>query len=297
MSGLLAQQQPEGEVAVFKAGASEVRLDVQVLQGKRVVADLTKDDFVVFDESTKQKLSYFGRESEPLTVVLLLDVSGSMKRFIQDMSRTAVQALKLLRTGDQVAIMAYGRRAKLHFDFSSNFEDVAGRIRSAPDNPYTGSGTSTNEAVIAAAQLMGKRAPVGRRAIVLVTDNGSLNYQTPDEMVIQELYTANTVVNAIAVGKAERPKQMLASANPDFTWTDVFKLADASGGEAMKAERTDQSFPELMERVRTRYALSYVAPEAASKTFRRIRVDLSPEARKRLGEGIKVRVRSGYFVP
>ena len=295
MSALSAQRQPpDGEVAVFKAGASEVRLDVQVSQGKRVVADLAKDDFVVFDESAKQKLTYFGRETEPLTVVLLLDVSGSMKRFIQDMSRTAVQALQLLRTGDQVAIMAYGRRAKLHFDFSSNFEEVAGRIRSAPDNPYTGSGTSTNEAVIAAAQLIGKRAPNGRRAIVLVTDNGSLNYQTPDEMVIQELYTANTVVNAIAVGKS---KQMVASANPDFTWTDVFKLADASGGEAMKAERTDQSFPELMERIRTRYALSYVAPEAPSKTFRRIRVELTPEARKRLGEGIKVRVRNGYFVP
>ena len=55
MSAPSAQQLPEGEVAVFKAGASEVRLDVQVSQGKRVVADLTREDFVVFDESVKQK--------------------------------------------------------------------------------------------------------------------------------------------------------------------------------------------------------------------------------------------------
>jgi VWFA-related protein len=292
------QQQPaEGEGPVFKAGASEVRLDVQVAKGKRIVADLTKEDFLVFDESTPQKLSYFGREAEPLTVVLLLDVSGSMKRFIQEMSGTALQSLKLLRKGDEVAVMAYARRAKLHFDFSSNFEEVAGRIRSAPDNPYTGSGTSTNEAVIDAAQLIAKRAPTGRRAIVLVTDNGGLNYQVPNEQVYQELYNANTVVNAIAVGKAEKPKPRAPNANPDFTPTDVFQLSETSGGEAIRAERADQTFPEMMERVRTRYALAYVAPEGVSKSFRRVRVDLTPEARKRLGGGVQVRVRKGYFVP
>ena len=290
----MAQQ--EGEVAVFKAGATEVRLDVQVSIGKRLISDLTKEDFVVFDESARQKLSYFGREAEPLTVALLLDISGSMKRYIQEMSRTAQQSLKLLRPGDQVAIMVYGRRSKLHFDFSSNFEEVAGRIRSAPENPYVGSGTSTNEALIETAQLLSKREGLGRRAIVLVTDNGGLNYQVSDESVVQALFAANTVVNAIAVGKAEKPKARPLNANPDFTPTDVFKLADQSGGEAIRAERADQSFVEMMERVRTRYALAYPAPEGVSKTFRRIRVELSAEARKRFA-GAQIRVRSGYFVP
>jgi VWFA-related protein len=294
-AALLAQP-PEGDVAVFKAGATEVRLDVQVSQGKRIVAGLTKDDFVVFDEESRQTLSYFGREAEPLTVVLLLDISGSMKRYIQEMSRTAEQSLKLLRPGDRVAILVYGRNSKLHFDFSSNFDEVAGRLRSAPENPYVGSGTSTNEAVIDAAQLIAKHATAGRRAIVLVTDNGGLNYQVPDEQVVRELFAANTVVNAIAVGKAERPKPMRPGANPDFTPADVFKLAEESGGEAIKAERADRTFPEMMERVRTRYALSYPAPEAASKTFRRVRVELSADARGRYPDA-RIRVRSGYFAP
>ncbi len=282
---------------VFKAGAVEVRLDVQVSQGKRLIADLNKEDFVVYDESAPQRLTYFGREAEPLTVILLLDISGSMKRFIQEMSRSAQQALRMLRRGDQVAIMVYGRRSKLHFDFTSSFDEVAGRIATTTENPYVGSGTSTNEAVIAAAQMLGKRTEPGRKAIVVVTDNGGLNYQAPDEQVIQELYTANTILNAIAVGKADRPKPPPARANPDFTPTDVFKLADQSGGEALKAEHPDQSFTEMMERVRTRYALAYAAPAGAkARTFHRVRVELTPEARKRYANA-QIRVRNGYFAP
>ena len=114
---------------------------------------------------------------------------------------------------------------------------------------------------------------------------------------MHSLYNANTILNAIAVGKAERPKAAPPNANPDFTPTDVFKLADQSGGEALKAERTDQSFPEMMERVRTRYALSYAAPaDAQSKTFRRVRVELTAEARKRYPNS-QVRARNGYFAP
>jgi VWFA-related protein len=295
LAGSAAAQQDQ---PVFQANTAEVRLDVQVSQGRRLISTLTKDDFLVFDESDAQKLTYFGREAEPLTLILLLDVSGSMSRFIREMSRTALQALQLLRPGDQVAIMVYGRRSKLHFDFSSNFEEVARRLESAPENPYVGSGTSTNEAVIAAAQMLAKRttAASGRKSILVVTDNGGLNYQVPDEQVMQELYASNTVLNGIAVGKAERPKKAPSNANPDFTPTDIFKLSEQSGGEALKSDRTSDTFLELMERIRTRYALAYPAPQGlAPKTYRRVRVELTHEAKKRHPDA-QIRVRGGYYV-
>jgi VWFA-related protein len=292
-AGLCAQQEPEP--ATFKAGAAEVRLDVQVSQGRRLIANLERTDFAVRDQSQPVTLSYFGREAEPLSVVLLLDISGSMSRYIAEMSRMASQALAQLRKGDEVAILVYGRRSKLHFDFTSSLEDVARRIQSAPDNPYVGSGTSTNEAVIEAAKLLAPRT--GRKAIIGVTDNGGLNYQVPNDTVIESLFAANTIFNAIAVGKAERGRTVRPGANPDFTPTDVFVLADKSGGEALKADRADQTFVEMIERVRTRYALAYPLPSgAASKTFRRVTVELTPEAQRRYPKA-QVRVRDGYVAP
>ncbi|BDC49646.1 hypothetical protein F183_A19620 [Bryobacterales bacterium F-183] len=289
------QQQQDPEPATFKAGAVEVRLDVQVTQGRRLISTLDKKDFIVQDESRSVPLTYFGREAEPLTVVLLLDISGSMSRYIAEMSRMASQALSQLRKGDEVAILVYARRSKLHFDFTSSLEDVARRIQSAAENPYVGSGTSTNEAVIEAAKLLAPRK--GRKAIIAVTDNGGVNYQVPNDLVIQELYAANTIFNAIAVGKADRNRPARNGGNPDFTLTDVFLLADKSGGEALKADRADQTFVEMIERVRTRYALAYpLPPDAAPKSFRRVSVQLTPEAQKQYPKA-QIRVRDGYTTP
>jgi VWFA-related protein len=289
------QQEHQPEPATFKAGAVEVRLDVQVTQGRRLIATLEKSDFVVYDNSQPVQLSYFGREAEPLSVVLLLDISGSMSRYIAEMSRMASQALSQLRKGDEVAILVYARRSKLHFDFTSSLEDVARRIQSASENPYVGSGTSTNEAVIEAAKLLAPRT--GRKAIIAVTDNGGVNYQVPNDMVVQELYAANTIFNAIAVGKADRNRPARSGANPDFTLTDVFTLAERSGGDALKADRADQTFVEMIERVRTRYALAYPLPaDAASKVFRKVTVELTPSAQKRYPKA-QVRARDGYTAP
>ena len=264
-------------------------------QGRRLIPSLEKSDFVVTDASRPVHLTYFGREAEPLSVVLLLDISGSMSRYIAEMSRMASQALSQLRKGDEVAILVYGRRSKLHFDFTSALEDVARRIQSAPENPYVGSGTSTNEAVIEAAKLLAPRA--GRKAIIAVTDNGGVNYKVPNDAVMRELFVANTIFNAIAVGKAERSRAARSGGNPDFTLTDVFTLAEQSGGEALKADRADQTFVEMIERVRTRYALAYPLPaDAVSGAFRRVTVDLTPEAQRRYPKA-QIRVRDGYTAP
>jgi VWFA-related protein len=135
-----------------------------------------------------------------------------------------------------------------------------------------------------------------RHAILIVTDNLGLNYQASDEKVIRSLYNADTVLNAIVVGKARRPEPERSGryTNPDFTIADVFKIAEQTGGEAVKAVEAGRAFSEMIERIRTRYALHYKPPEARAGTFRRIRVELTPEARKRYPEAV-IRHRSGYY--
>lgn len=289
-----AQDPPETD-PVFRSGVAEVRLDVQVLEGAKLISDLSREDFVVRDEGAPQRLSYFGREREPLSLLLLLDISGSMRRYIELMSRTSREALNLLRPGDRVGIMVYGRRPRLHFDFSESFDEVAQRLRSAPENPYVGAGTSTNDAVVAAARMLAeKTTPAGRRAVLIVTDNGGLNERLPDAEVVRELLKANAVLNAFAVGKAERPRGV--TVNTNYTPTDVFALAEQSGGEALKSDRPDSNFASMMERIRARYALAYPVPaEVRTGQFRRVIVELSAAAKRRYPKAA-IRARSGYYV-
>jgi VWFA-related protein len=297
-SALLGQETATGG-ATFRTGVADVRVDAQVVDGKNVLTGLVQSDFVVTDEGRQQNVIYFGRDSEPLSLVLLLDISGSMQRWIQRISAVAREALGYLRPGDRVAILVFGKRMEVHQEFSDNLAESARQIASAVQDHDVGAGTAINLSISAAANYMRKNArPEGRRAILILTDNLSLSYQFGDQKVIRSLYASDTVLNAIVVGRGIRPGAPKPGQyyNPDFTPADVFKLAEETGGEAVTADRPDISFREIIERIRTRYSLSYHAPQdTVAGAFRHIGVTLSPDARRRYPLA-EVRARHGYYV-
>ena len=262
------------------------------------MAGLAKEDFRVLDEGELREIVYFGREREALSLVLLLDLSGSMTRYLKPMAAKAQAALKNLREGDRVAILPFSRRTMTFLEFTSDFGLVDTELRNAIQVTTLGSGTAINPAVMEAAKYIREAADVyrGRRAILIVTDNQGLNYQAPDDQVLRELYAANAVLSAMVVGQGKRPAPLAKGANPDFSPPDVFKLAEETGGEAVKEDKTDVWFPQMLERIRTRYSIQYRAPRgAAPGTFRRVRVELTPEANKKHGRAT-VRARAGYWV-
>lgn len=295
---------PADQTPTFSTGVSQVRLDVQVVDGKQIVAGLSKEDFVVYDDNAPQPISYFGRESEHLRLLLLLDVSGSMKKHLQLMATTVKQALHYLRYKDRVGIMLFSRETKVREEFTTDLNEVAREIQDAVWDEDLGAGTAINASLLSAADYMHSysekiedpKQREERRAILIVTDNLSLNYKASDRQVLRALYSDDTVLNAIVVGRGERPGPVPAghTRNPEFSPSDVFALSEQSGGEAVKADRADAAFPEMMERIRTRYTLIYKPPEARPGSFRRIRVELSPDARRQYPRAT-IRHRTGYY--
>jgi VWFA-related protein len=289
--------QERDETPVFKAGASDVRLDVQVMDGEQPLRGLTENDFVVTDEGQPQKIAYFAQGSEPLNLILLLDVSGSMQKYIDQISQTARDAMKFLRPGDSVAIMVFGKTSAVHQDFADNLAESARQISHAVEDHDVGAGTMINSAVVDAAHYMDEHArPGGRRAILILTDNLSLSYQLTDTQVIRDLNKSDTVFNAIVVGRAIRPSPPGSGkyTNPDFTPADVFHLAEATGGEWVKANQAGASFAEMIERIRMRYTLAYPEPASTPGAFRHVQVALTAAAKLR-HPGAELRVREGYF--
>lgn len=295
LAGAAAAQEQE---PVFRAGVTLVRVDVQVSDRKgHAIPSLETADFEVLDEGQPQKIVYFGRESEPLDLLLLLDVSGSMRRSLEQMAGAARTALAQLNPSDRVAVMLFARNTALREELTTNASKIEQEIRNAVRDQTLGGGTVINGSIIAGAEYLQKQVARGRRAILIVTDNQSLNYQIPDEDVIKALWGADAVLNAIVVGKLRRPQAARdgRTVNPDFTPSDVWKLADASGGEAIEAGRIGDQFREMIERIRARYSLQYTPPEAPAGSPRRIAVQLSPEARRRYPEA-RIQSRQGYYV-
>ena len=282
---------------LFKSGANVVRVDVQVEDGGRLLNGLIREDFRIFDDNAPQPATHFGHEREPVSLLLLLDVSGSMVKSIDALARSSRQAMAVLKPDDKVAVMLFARNQKATQEFTGDFEAVSRQINSAVNDKGLGSGTLINHAVVAAADYVKENAASGRRAILIVTDNLGLNYQLNDEQTLKKLHAANTVLNAIVTGRGRRPEPDPKGryTNPDFTPANVFTLSEETGGEAFKPGNLESSLGLIFDRIRNRYALEYSAPPTgAPGAFHRIRVTLSPEAHRRFPKA-QLRARAGYY--
>ena len=281
---------------LFRSGVSNIRVDVQVLdRDGNILTGLAKTDFQLQENGKQQEILYAGRDAEQLNLLLLLDVSGSTKRYIEQMANVARDALRFLKPADKVAIMLFSKGQSVTLDFTDDRNEVARRLRDAGGDDKLGAGTEINSALLAAARYFDDKDPQGRRSILMLTDNLALHYQNPDEPVIDALERANVVVNAMVVGRGQKAEQNVKGryANPDFTPADVWKISAATSGEAVKAERTGAAFARMVERIRSRYSLHYRMPEGPAG-FRRINVEVTPDVRLKNPE-VKVYARRGYY--
>ena len=293
----MAAAQDGGDVT-FKSGVANVRVDAQVVQDGKLITDLTAQDFVIREEGKPQQIVYFGREQEPLSLLLVFDVSGSMRKFVEQVADVARQSLIYLRSNDQVGVMVFAREAYLRKDFTNNMGEIATEIREAAADESVGTATNINDALLEAAKYIeAKSGDAGRRALLVVTDNLGLNYKSPDEPVIDALHASGAVMNAIVVGKGRRPMKIETDRerNPDFTPPDVFRISEETGGEAVQVSKAGEAFERMIERIRTRYSIHYNMPSSGTPGFRRIEVELTPSAKLRYPRA-EVRARRGYRV-
>ena len=106
-----------------------------------------------------------------------------------------------------------------------------------------------------------------------------------------------SVLNALIVRKGPKPPVVRSTGytNPDFAPPDVSKIAGRTGGVAVeRAGQVGDVFQKIIERIRSRYFVQYTAPAAEAGAFRHIRVELTPDARRRRPEAV-VRAREGYY--
>src|SRR5260221_1041971 len=238
--GLLAQQKEE--IPVFRAGVTLVRVDIEVTgSGSADLSDFTQQDFRIFDENQLQEIIHFGRKAEPLDLLLLLDVSGSMRRSLEEVAAGARAALGRLHTGDRVALMLFSRRAEVIQPFTDDFSNTQYKILDSIYKQNLGNGTLINESLIAAADYVKQQPVKGRRAILIVTDNEGLNYKSPDAEAVRSMYAADTVLNALIVRKGPKPPVVRSTGytNPDIRPPSVREIAGQTGGVAV--ERVGQA--------------------------------------------------------
>src|SRR4051812_12898645 len=161
LAPLAAAQQP-----TFRLSTQVVSLFATVTDAQnRLVPDLTQDDFQVLDNDKPQQLTVFQSENSPITVVVMLDTSGSMTASIKLLKQAAEQFIVRLLPDDKAAVGAFNDKIELSAQFTNDRDQLVTEVR---DLDY-GNGTRLFDGI---AEGLNQLQGVDGRKVVLVFTDG-----------------------------------------------------------------------------------------------------------------------------
>jgi VWFA-related protein len=283
---------------VIRVNTDLVVLDAQVIskKTKRAVGDLRREDFELYEDGARREIGYFSRDELPLSVLLLLDVSGSVRPVVERVGEGAQNALQRLKPGDEVAVMAFATTPRLFQSFTRDRALVAEKIREASREESIGSGTFLTEALYEAAREMPKATnPASRRVVIVVTDNiAGRGGKDNARRTTTELLEAGAVVYGLIV-RGGLSKVLNVMTLGMINGVDTY--SEPTGGEVLGADKqeVDEKLGEMFARLRTRYSLGFKpANTNEDGKLRRLKLQLTPEAAARNGKVI-VLTKQGYY--
>jgi Ca-activated chloride channel homolog len=186
-----ADQQP-----TFKSGARTVAVYTTVTDSDgRLVTDLTKEDFEVYDNGKPQPISLFASDIQPITLVMMLDRSTSVKENFELVQAGAEAFVRRLLPEDKVRLGSFATRIQVDpEDFTSDYEELIGILRSQlqPAGP-----TPLWNAVNVAMNALMRQD--GRRVVLVFTDGVDEPYN----------FKGNNVSHKDAQNRAQRDDVMV----------------------------------------------------------------------------------------
>ncbi len=254
----------------------------------RIVRDLDRRDFAVFEDDIPQDIRYFSAEmSEPMSLAFLLDVSGSMRQVGK--LRHAKEAIRFfvdtLRAEDRFALVCF---ADQQVSWVTEFTDDKRRFlqRLLVQEGY--GQTALNDAVAATPSLVDEKV-TGRKAIVLLTD-GVDNHS---ELSMWEAVKAARRVNVpvYSIGFLSVPEETL----PRESRTNLYvleQIAVETGGRLFKVHdpvELKEAVASIESELRFQYLIGYYPKNRTSDgKFRRVRLEVA-------NDRLDVRTRRGYY--
>lgn len=277
----LLQSAPEhqDQKTVFRASVQTVMLHATVRSDDgRLVPNLTRDDFDIRDEGQPVDVTVFSSDPQPITVALLLDMSGSMGRHFVRVRQSTDHFIDALHPDDRARIGSFGVEVALS-PWLTGDKRVLHRI--VREELWPGGGTPLWNALFIAMKSLENES--GRRVVVVLTD-GAATGNLPGLKGSEKDVTRQAEDDGFMVYAIGMQGSTLENA--------VTKLADRTGGGFFKlAADADLSstFLRVVEELRHQYVIGFAPPKADGKMH-----DVEVKVKK---PGMTARARKTYRAP
>jgi VWFA-related protein len=258
------------------ASVEIVQVNAVVTAGGRFVTGLTKEAFRLLDDKQERPILGFDPTGGSLELVLAIDVSGSMKDALPDVQAAAREFLKALAPESKVTIVAFNDGV---FTLAPREADLTARLQ-AIDKLSAWGGTAVYDVIVRLADLLSRQA--GRRTLVVFTDGEDKNSRATLQDAARAISDSDTTLFAVGLERGARLAAIKANLEP---------LADASGGLALFAERSDklsEPFAAIVSDLANQYTLGFEPRRDGKPHVLTVQVP---------GRDVRVRARRGYVAP
>jgi Ca-activated chloride channel homolog len=286
------------------------RVDVQLVgvgfsvrdaQG-RLVPDLGRQDFEIFEDGIPQKISFFARSVDvPLNLGLVVDISGSQGSFIKQHHRDLRTFLgEVLRKDDRAFLVCFANHPRLVADLSASPASLGDalegyeRVRDKRLYPLLGpvedrtGGTAFYDALFHSARQVLGPVKSGRRALIVFSDgedNASAHHMMD---AIEAAQAENVLLFPIRYTETRNGR---LNARSKYGMSVMERMARETGGADFDAREKGlaENFRQIGEQLRSAYEMAYHStnPERDG-TFRKLRIEVKRPA-------LQARAKTGYY--
>jgi Ca-activated chloride channel family protein len=289
-----AQQRLPGPVpvserrSVLRVDANLVLVPVTVTNNRgAVIPNLDRTDFVLTEEKRPQEIVSFSHETAPISLGLVVDLSGSMAYKIARVHVAVGALLDSLEPEDEELLVTFADTAELRLPFTSD----PGSLRSALSFAQPRGSTVLFDAIALAVNQM-HSAKNRRRVLFLISDGGDNHSRLTKRELRRMLDEEDVQIHAIGIHD-----HMASPEEARGPWI-LEDLARMTGGQHHMVENIDQlpvMTGQMALSLHDRYLLGYKpTPPGDSGTFRRIDVKVVEAAGK---AKVYVYARRGYRMP
>jgi Ca-activated chloride channel family protein len=272
---VLAQQ------PTFRTGTRTVALYATVLDAqKRLVPDLTQEDFQIFDNDKPQELELFVNDVQPITVIVMLDTSASMTGNLTLLEQAAEQFLMRMLPKDKGMVGAFND--KIEFFPRTFTSDRDTLIRSLRELDF-GNPTRLYDAIAASMDRL--EGVEGRRVVLVFTDGDDTGSRADDGTVLEQARREEVMIYAIGLRSDYFNGSRQVRSKPD---SGLKRLAEETGGGYFELDETSDlapTFTRVAQELHSQYLLGFT-PTLLDGKIHRVHV----KARN----GMTVRARRSY---
>jgi Ca-activated chloride channel homolog len=268
--------------ATFKSGIRTVALYATVIDAqKRLVPDLTKEDFEILDNDKAQEIQLFINEVQPITVVVMLDTSASMTGSLKLLENAAESFLMRMLPKDKGMVGAFND--KIEFFPSSFTGDRDRLIRSLKDLDF-GNPTRLYDAVAESIEHL--KSIDGRRVVLVFTDGDDTDSSIGQGKVLEKAREHEVMIYAVGLRSDYFNGQRQVRSKPD---SGLKQLAEETGGGYFELDKSSDlapTFTRVAQELHSQYVLGFTPATLDGRLHK-----LMTKVKK---PGMSVRARRSY---